>query len=111
MPRLPTVPLTGDLLPLLRTAAEADKHAVIGASRVLLRDGKPVGYYGLLPCLFFWSHTGNAARETFEFLTEAEAAAGRKYVAPCAADSPLRFCMEKRGYEPLGNADFFFRQV
>lgn len=110
MARLCTVPVTPDLLPRLQAAAERDSHPVIAGDVAMLRDGEPVGCYGVLPCVFFWSHTGNAARETFRFLDLAEAAGGRKFTAPCAADSPLRFCLPKRGYRLLGHADFFLHE-
>lgn len=107
MARLLTTPLSLNLLPRLVAAAERDNHPVIQADRVLLRDGEPVGCFGLLPCVFFWSHTANSASETFRFLDEAEAAGGNKFTAPCSPESPLRAFMEKRGYRLLGNADFF----
>jgi hypothetical protein len=102
------IPFTPDRLEELKAAASADGHAVIEPTALLVEDGKIRGYAGLgLPVIFFWSHTGNSPRATFEFADYCEKLSGPRFVVPCTADSPLFPYMEHRGYERLGNADFF----
>ncbi len=102
-------PLTLMTLPALFAAANADKHRIISPSHVALRDGQPVGCFGVfLPTLFFWSDSKNSARDTVTLIQAAEKAGGHAFVAPCQPDSPMHPLMKRRaGWELLGNADLF----
>ena len=101
----------------LQIAAAADQHRVIFPSHVADADGEIVGYASIcrVPMMFIWAHSTKLnARQSFRLLGEVEAEAAKVspvVVLPCATTSPFHPLMPRLGYQRLGPADFYFKQL
>lgn len=96
----------------LQLAAAADNHRVIGATHLAERDGKIVGYAGILPqaaLINVWVDSRQVhARDSIYLLNMVEnlalATGARRLVMPCALESPFYNYMPKFGYRCLGQS-------
>ena len=102
----------------LRQAAEADDHRVIGATHIVRKHGRVVGYGSLggFPVLNCWLDSVRVnARDTLHVLSVAEAllaSAGHSHVLlPCDPGSPLKPYVERLGFVPVGQCVMHIKQL
>lgn len=96
----------------LRIAAAADDHDVIGATHLAERDGKIIGYAGIVPqaaLINVWVDSQSVhARDSVYLLNMVEnlafATGAKRLVMPCAVESPFFKFMPKFGYRCLGQS-------
>lgn len=110
------LPVPSDM-PLLVEGAKVDEHAVLPPWLVVEKDGKPVGYFHVSPCVMAWLSTKELVpRDTFHLINTVENILRLQNVNapvvpfwPVPKRSPLHAHAKAMGYLDQGEYTIFTR--
>lgn len=111
-------PMQGEDVEPLSQAAKDDGHVVVGATHVVVKDGKLVGYVGAngIPMVGIWMDTkactvldSKRVMETYEASLRFHGV--QSIIVPCMTSSPFFPYMEKAGHVKVCETTLFFKDI